>query len=276
MDSELRLNDIADDLLILNKTTIDRLFQLDSCVDCIALYVFYYKTAKWQKTNTVKANDVYVRKCLKWGKNKLTKIKDVLKENGLINIVQRRNNGKIVGWYVEVAYLVAQKKTEDIKVKVEESNNPPEQEVAGARTCSEETNALKEKIKCLEKEIEMLKKNNIEKPSSDTITDKIDYQKIVNRLNELAGTNFRASSKSTQELIRARINEHYTEDDLLLVIEKMCYLWNREPKRGEKDMRPYLRPSTLFRASNFENYLNQPVKEIKPTTKDIKIDISDF
>ena len=276
MENELRLNDIADDLLILNKITIDRLFQLDNCVDCIALYMFYYKTAKWQKTNTVKANDVYVRKCLKWGKNKLTKIKDVLKENGLINVVQRRSNGKIVGWYVEVSYLVAQKKTEDIKVKVEESNNPPEQEVAGARTCSEETNALKEKIKCLEKEIEMLKKNNIGDSSSELITDKIDYTKIVNRLNELAGTNFRASSKSTQELIRARIKEHYTEDDLILVIEKMCYLWNREPKKNEKDMRPYLRPSTLFRASNFENYLNQPVKEIKTTTSDIKIDISDF
>lgn len=276
MENEIRLNDIADDLLILNKITIDRLFQLDNCVDCIALYVFYYKTAKWQKTNTIKANDVYVRKCLKWGKNKLTKVKETLKENGLINIVQRRNNGKIVGWYVEVSYLVAQKKTEDIKVKVEESKNPPEQEVVKARTCSEETNALKEKIKCLEKEIEMLKKNNISDSSSELIADNIDYTKIVNRLNELAGTNYRASSKNTRELIKARINDNYTEDDLILVIEKMCYLWNREPSKNEKDMRPYLRPSTLFRASNFENYLNQHVKEIKPTTKDIKIDISDF
>ena len=63
---DIKLNDIADDLLILNKITIDRLFQLDNCADCIALYVFYYKTAKWQKTDTVKANDQYVKKSLKW------------------------------------------------------------------------------------------------------------------------------------------------------------------------------------------------------------------
>ena len=57
MKNEIKLNDIADDLLILNKATIDTLFDLDNCSDCIALYVFYYKTAKWQKTNIIKAND---------------------------------------------------------------------------------------------------------------------------------------------------------------------------------------------------------------------------
>ena len=53
---EIKLNDIADGLLILNKITIDKLFQLENSADCIALYVFYYKTAKWQKTNQPKAN----------------------------------------------------------------------------------------------------------------------------------------------------------------------------------------------------------------------------
>lgn len=157
MGEEIRLNDIADELLILNKITIDKLFQLDNCSDCIALYVFYYKTAKWQKTNTIKANDVYVQKCLKWGRTKLVKTKNTLKEHGLIKIVQRRKDNKITGWYVEVSYLVAQKKTDDIKVKVEESKESQEQQVLKATSSNEETNALKEKIKCLEKEIKMLK-----------------------------------------------------------------------------------------------------------------------
>lgn len=158
MDNEVVLKDISEELLILNRVTIDKLFQLDNCVECISLYIFYYKTAKWQKTNIVKANDVYVAKSLKWGKNKITKIKDILKENGLINIVQRRNNGKIIGWYVEVCYLMNQKTTNDIRIKVEESNNPSEQEVVETRTCSEDTNALKEEIKCLKKKIEILEK----------------------------------------------------------------------------------------------------------------------
>lgn len=159
MEEEIRLNDIADELLILNKVTIDKLFQLDNCVDCIALYVFYYKTAKWQKTNTIKANDSYIKKSLKWGADKIRKTKQTLKENGLINVIQRRENGKIQGWYVEVSYLVAQRKTEDIKVKVEESKNTQKQEHLKPTSGFEDTNALKEKIKCLEKEIKMLKEN---------------------------------------------------------------------------------------------------------------------
>ena len=174
MEEELRLNDIADDLLILNKMTIDTLFKLDNCVDCIALYLFYYKTAKWQKTNTIKANDMYVKKSLKWGSEKIKRTKNILKEHGLINIVQRRNNGKIEGWYVEISYLVTQKKTEDIKIKVQEaknsqssvveglSNNSRNQQLANPTSGFEDINALKENIKCLKKEIEMLKNNKKE------------------------------------------------------------------------------------------------------------------
>ena len=170
---DIKLNDIADDLLILNKITIDRLFQLDNCADCIALYIFYYKTAKWQKTNTVKANDQYVKKSLKWGISKIQKTKQTLKEHGLIDIVQRRKDGKIEGWFIKVSYLVSERKADEIKIKVQdinntqneqvvqESNNTQNQHVENATCGNEETNALKENIKCLKKEIEMLKDNNI-------------------------------------------------------------------------------------------------------------------
>lgn len=172
MDNEIRLNDIANELLILNKTTIDTLFRLENCSDCIALYVFYYKTAKWQKTDTIKANDVYIQKSLKWGSKKIRETKKTLKEHGLIDIVQRRNNGKIEGWYVRVSYLVSQRKTENISINVEDtasSNNAQKQQVAEATSGFEETNALKEKIKCLEKEIEMLKKKESKKTTFDEL-----------------------------------------------------------------------------------------------------------
>lgn len=159
--NDIELNDIADDLLILNKITIDRLFQLENCADCIALYVFYYKTAKWQKTNTVKANDQYVKKSLKWGISKIQKTKQTLKEHGLIDIVQRRKDGKIEGWFIKVSYLVNERKADEIKIKVQNINNTQNQQVENCTSGNEETNALKEKIKCLEKEIEMLKNNNI-------------------------------------------------------------------------------------------------------------------
>ena len=299
MEKEIKLNDIADDLLILNKMTVDTLFKLDNCADCIALYVFYYKTAKWQKTNTIKANDLYVKKSLKWGIDKIKRTKAILKEHGLINIVQRRKDGKIEGWYIEVAYLVTQKKIDDIKIKVEDanntqkqqveeptipkSNNTQKQQVENSISGEEEINTLKEVIKSLKKEIKILKENNISasKEEEDTkavaVIEKIDYEKIVNRLNELSGASYWHDSKNTRSLIKARFNEGFTENDFMIVIEKMCYLWNKEPKKGEKDMRLYLRPSTLF-GNKFEQYLNMNVQPKEITTGDLvnQFDFSDF
>lgn len=187
MESTLKLNDLADELLILHKVTIDTLFRLDNCVDCIALYVFYYKTAKWQKTNTIKANDLYVMKSLKWGKDKLKRTKKTLKEHSLINIVQRRKNGKIEGWYVEVAYLVSQKKLEDIKIKFQEvsettgseNHRYSEPQVVESTSGLQDTNALKEYIKCLEKENEMLKNNNTNASKEDNKKSKKDSFNII-------------------------------------------------------------------------------------------------
>ena len=295
MEQTIKLNDIADDLLILNKMTIDTLFKLDNCADCIALYVFYYKTAKWQKTNTIKANDVYVKKSLKWGIDKIKRTKNILKEHGLINIVQRRKDGKIEGWYVEVAYLVTQRNLEDVRIKVEEYkenseeptiskiNNTYNQDVEKSISDNEEINALKEVIKSLKKEIEMLKNNKLSALKEETNKEieislgEINYDKIVNRLNELTGASFWSDSQNTRKLIKARFNEGATENDFMIVIEKMNYLWNREPKKGEKDMRLYLRPSTLF-GTKFEQYLNMPVQQRNITTGDLldKIDFSEF
>lgn len=190
MNEEIKLNDIADDLLILNKYTIDTLFKLDNCSDCIALYVFYYKTAKWQKTNTIKANDTYVKKSLKWGGDKVRRTKKILKENGLIDIVQSRKDGKISGWYIQVSYLVQQRKIDDVKIKVQESNNTCSnntyfQKLAESRSRNEETNALKEYIKYLEKELEMLKnKNKTKETYVSILNDYTQNEELKQALND--------------------------------------------------------------------------------------------
>lgn len=96
------------------------------------------------------------------------------------------------------------------------------------------------------------------------------YKEIVDYLNNSAGTNYRASSKKTQQLIKARINEGYTLEDFRVVIEKKTREWINDNK-----MKGYLRPETLF-GTKFEGYLNQPVKEL--TTKDLTpyTDFSEF
>ena len=102
------------------------------------------------------------------------------------------------------------------------------------------------------------------------LKDNVPYQEIVNYLNNSAGTNYRASSKKTRELIKARINEGYTLEDFKVVIEKKTREWINDNK-----MKAYLRPETLF-GTKFEGYLNQPEKEL--TTKDLTpyTDFSEF
>ena len=102
------------------------------------------------------------------------------------------------------------------------------------------------------------------------LKDNVPYQEIVNYLNNSAGTNYRASSKKTRELIKARINEGYTLEDFRVVIEKKTRDWINDNK-----MKAYLRPETLF-GTKFEGYLNQPEKEL--TTKDLTpyTDFSEF
>lgn len=152
----LQLIDIADDLVILNRNTIENLYKLDNCVDCIALYLLYYKLAKWQKTDKIKANDSYVQKCLKWGRKKILNTKQVLKENGLIEIVQQRKDGKIDGWFIRIHYIVSQNSC--LKVIVEQEVS--KQEVPNATCGFEETIALRNNINCLKNKIQLLEEEN--------------------------------------------------------------------------------------------------------------------
>lgn len=92
-------------------------------------------------------------------------------------------------------------------------------------------------------------------------------KRVITRLNELNNTKYSTTSDSNLKFIRGRLDDGYTEEDLLLVVDKMSYLWNQP---SEKDMRQYLRPSTLFRPTNFENYLNMPVNKKKSFTDIMK------
>lgn len=151
MEEEIELRDISDELFIIPKETVDALFKLENPSDCVALYMLYYKTAKWQKTNQPKATDSYVAKCLHWGTNKIRNTKQILKENGLINIVQNRVDGKIKGWYIKVSYLVSENKIGDIKIRVEDENskNARNPQVVESTSGKQETYALKYNNICL-------------------------------------------------------------------------------------------------------------------------------
>lgn len=80
------------------------------------------------------------------------------------------------------------------------------------------------------------------------------YSPVVEYLNQLAGTSYKASSKKTQGLIRARVAEGFKLDDFKVVIDKKSSEWLGT------DMEKYLRPETLF-GTKFESYLNANVRK---------------
>jgi len=85
------------------------------------------------------------------------------------------------------------------------------------------------------------------------------YQKIISYLNNKTNKNFRHTSKETQRLIKARINQGFTLADFQAVIDRKSEKWRTDP-----NMVDYLRPQTLF-GTKFEGYLNET--DAKPSKK---------
>lgn len=82
------------------------------------------------------------------------------------------------------------------------------------------------------------------------------YSRVIEYLNLKASKNFKSTTRKTQELIRARLNENFTEEDFKKVIDIKTAEW-----KNDKKMQQYLRPETLF-GTKFESYLNQNNQEL--------------
>lgn len=75
-------------------------------------------------------------------------------------------------------------------------------------------------------------------------------EEVIDYLNSRAGTHYKATTANTRKLIKARLKEGFTVEDIKLVIDKKCAEW-----LNNRDMARYLRPETLF-GNKFEGYLN--------------------
>ena len=108
----------------------------------------------------------------------------------------------------------------------------------------------------IDKELDIDIEKEIDKEKKDIVPDKSDtipYASILDYLNEKANTAYRATSKATQQLIKARFSEGFTEHDFYKVIDNKTTTWLNT------DFAKYLRPQTLF-GTKFEGYLNERVK----------------
>ncbi|ATH63211.1 conserved phage C-terminal domain-containing protein [Staphylococcus pasteuri] len=98
-------------------------------------------------------------------------------------------------------------------------------------------------------------KNNSIKNNNNRV-DHFTYKEIIEYLNRYTGKKFNFRAKANQELIKARFNEGYSKEDFLKVIDNKVSEWI-----NVDSMKDYLQPSTLFRKSNFDKYLNQTIKQ---------------
>nr|UVM97173.1 MAG: replication initiator protein A [Bacteriophage sp.] len=90
--------------------------------------------------------------------------------------------------------------------------------------------------------------NEPQAPSQPKEPDPI--EEVIGHLNRRAGTHYKATTANTRKLIKARLKEGFTVDEIKLVIDKKCADWI-----NDRNMVQYLRPETLF-GNKFESYLN--------------------
>lgn len=74
-------------------------------------------------------------------------------------------------------------------------------------------------------------------------------KQVITMFNQITGRNF-MGSKSDLLLVKARLSDGFTVEDMRLVFESKNMEWRHDPK-----MSKYLAPETILRASNFEKYL---------------------
>ena len=104
MERQEIINEFESEVIILNFITVVRLFELNT--DAATLYLFYVKNAKIQKTNKIYAVNKFAMSGLSWGKIRLLKAKKILKDNGFISkIIRKDDKGTITGHYLVIHYL---------------------------------------------------------------------------------------------------------------------------------------------------------------------------
>lgn len=91
--------------------------------------------------------------------------------------------------------------------------------------------------------------------------------KIIEYLNTVANKKFKPNTSATTKLLNARLSDGYTLQEIKYVIDNKTAEWLNT------DMQKYLRPETLFNATKFESYVNEPSYKPKKSQMDAVQDI---
>lgn len=118
----------------------------------------------------------------------------------------------------------------------------------------------------------LVNSKHIDRYAINKETNKI-IQNVVDYLNLICGTTYRATTGSTQKFIKARLKEGFTEEDFKKVIDIKYMDWGVTPRKFSNGQMSniYLRPQTLF-GTNMESYLQQANVCSKEQVRSVPVD----
>lgn len=93
--------------------------------------------------------------------------------------------------------------------------------------------------------------------SSTSAEPHVDFDKLFEYLNEKSGKHFK-NTATNRKLVHERLREGFTPKDIQTAIDNVTAGWLGT------EMEQYIRPSTIFRASKFEGYVNSVPRVAKP------------
>ncbi|WP_254119113.1 conserved phage C-terminal domain-containing protein [Bacillus sp. FJAT-29790] len=104
--------------------------------------------------------------------------------------------------------------------------------------------------------------------TSEITTEKnnIPFSEVIQYLNDKTNASYKAGTRKTMELIRARWKEGFTLGDFKKVVDLKTAEWLNDPNWNK-----YLRPETLF-GTKFESYLNQKSPKKQWREEDFDLD----
>jgi len=159
-------------------------------------------------------------------------------------VARRLEDGTIISWrmYAKDKDLSQKRREAGIRGLVKRWHSNPDSKPIASGIANDSKHSSSEK----EEEIEVV--NEVE------VFKKLVFD-VVGYLNEKTGSKFPPKADKTQELIRILWKKGYTLEQFREVIDIKTKDWKGDPK-----MEQYLRPSTLFRKSKFEEYIGQAPK----------------
>ena len=197
--------------------------------DALAIWTFLQsKSNDWTVIGTFLMKHFYL------GRKRYSDAMKCLKDSGLIEYrIDRDGDGKILGNKIIVMY--------------EYPTVPSSTETGMSVNPQSGKPALPLKAPLPIKDF-----NTNKELDQELLSSKPDYaEKILEHLNHKAGRSYRPVP-SNIKLIQARLREGNKPQDLIAVINRKCAEWLDDPKFAQ-----YLRPSTLFNATKFNDYVGQ-------------------